>query len=121
MRDFELSRDQILLENDLAVAFFDHSPETMGHILVVPRRPARGYFDLEEEDVGAIWSLVDDAMVYQQRHYAPLGWNVGFNDGPIAGQTVGRFHVHVIPRYEGDGVGSQGVRRLLRRVAPSAA
>ena len=34
--------------------------------------------------------------------HSPQGFNVGFNDGHAAGQTVMHFHIHVIPRYEGD-------------------
>jgi diadenosine tetraphosphate (Ap4A) HIT family hydrolase len=57
--------------------------------------------------IDAVRSLIDE------RHH-PHGYNVGFNDGPAAGQTIMHFHVHVIPRYSGDTTDPRGgVRWVL--------
>ena len=49
-----------------------------------------------------MFALVDDVKRRIDSEHAPDGYNVGFNAGAAAGQTVGRLHVHVIPRYDGD-------------------
>ena len=45
--------------------------------------------------VDAVRALIDE-------RYQPDAYNVGFNDGAAAGQTIMHFHVHVVPRYQGD-------------------
>ena len=55
--------------------------------------------DQEQTEVLSTLRSVKDELVDL---YAPDGFNVGFNDGPAAGQTVDHCHVHVIPRYLGD-------------------
>src|SRR5262245_60224585 len=92
----------LLLESTLAVAFDDARPISRGHLLVAPRRHVPTYFDCTSEEKAALWALVDqarDALV--ERHH-PDGFNVGFNAGTAAGQTVDHAHIHVIPRYRGD-------------------
>jgi diadenosine tetraphosphate (Ap4A) HIT family hydrolase len=47
-------------------------------------------------------ALVDDVLALLRAEHDPDGFNVGFNLGVAAGQTVEHLHVHVIPRYDGD-------------------
>jgi diadenosine tetraphosphate (Ap4A) HIT family hydrolase len=68
----------------------------------VPRRHVASWFDLSNEEHGAILELVDRLRRRLDATYAPDGYNLGINDGPAAGQTVMHVHMHVIPRYEGD-------------------
>lgn len=88
--------------NDLAFAIRDAYPVSPGHTLVVPRRPVPGWDDATAEERLAILDLVDAVRVGLRETHAPDGFNVGFNDGAAAGQTVFHLHVHVIPRYTGD-------------------
>jgi len=107
--------DQILLNNDLAYAIWDSSPVVPMHTLVIPRRHAPDFFDLEESELLACSDLVK--MV--KDHLLMLdptieGFNLGVNVGTTAGQTVFHCHIHVIPRRPGDvpyPVG--GVRNLI--------
>ncbi len=89
--------------NDLAFAIRDGFPVSPGHTLVVPLREVATWFDASPEEQRAILELVD--VVKLQLDAAtprPDGYNVGFNVGEAAGQTVMHLHVHVIPRYRGD-------------------
>lgn len=92
----------LLAEDQLAVAFEDGFPVSPGHTLVVPRRHIEHYFEATADEKAAIWELVDRVReLLGERHRADA-FNVGFNAGAAAGQTVMHAHVHVIPRYVGD-------------------
>jgi diadenosine tetraphosphate (Ap4A) HIT family hydrolase len=93
---------EVLLENELAVAFFDAFPLSPGHTLVVPRRHESDFFKLSETEEFALWRAVRAVHDRLDARYAPPGYNLGVNVGRAAGQTVGHVHVHVIPRYAGD-------------------
>ena len=88
--------------SDLVVAFADGFPVSPGHTLVVTRRHVETYFDAGAMERAALWRAVDEVKVLLDDKYAPDGYNVGFNAGASAGQTVMHLHIHVIPRYAGD-------------------
>jgi diadenosine tetraphosphate (Ap4A) HIT family hydrolase len=91
-----------LAESSLAFAFEDEHPVSLGHALIVTRRHVATYFDCTADEKTAIWRLVDQVQNAIVTLRAPDGFNVGFNAGIAAGQTVPHMHVHVIPRYAGD-------------------
>lgn len=97
----ELERPAIA-ESPLAFAFSDAYPVSPGHALVVPRRHVATYFDCSPEEKADLWALVERVRDLLSSARQPSGFNVGFNAGPSAGQTVMHAHVHVIPRYDGD-------------------
>ena len=90
--------------NDLAFAIPDGFPVSRGHTLVVPRRVVATWFEVTLEEQRAILDLVAEVKALFERQLSPPpdGWNVGFNAGAAAGQTVPHLHVHVIPRWHGD-------------------
>lgn len=104
----DLVSRELLVESPLAVAFADSYPASPGHALVIPRRHVATYFDATPEERTAIWGLVDRVRTVLVERHRPDGFNVGFNAGPAAGQTVLHAHVHVIPRYDGDVVDPRG-------------
>jgi histidine triad (HIT) family protein len=95
---------QIIDQDERTVAFMDIAPATHGHVLVIPRRHARNLLEIDQDDLEA---TIDAAQRLAQRISERLGadgvnlWN---SCGAAASQTVFHFHVHVIPRYEGDPV-----------------
>ena len=88
--------------NDLAFAIRDRFPVSPGHTLVLTRRVVPSWFDATREEQTAIFELVDRMKAALDAELHPSGYNIGFNVGPVAGQTVMHLHVHVIPRYPGD-------------------
>lgn len=88
--------------NDLAFALRDRFPVSKGHTLVVPKRLVTTWFEAIRAEQLAILDLVDVVKDALDREFSPDGYNVGFNAGAAAGQTVMHLHVHVIPRYHGD-------------------
>ena len=89
--------------NALAFAVRDAFPVSPGRTLVVTRRVVPDWFSASEAERAAVMELVE--RVKRDLDGAtprPDGYNVGFNAGEAAGQTVRHLHVHVIPRYRGD-------------------
>ena len=92
----------IVLENELALAFYDKYPVNKGHLLIIPKRHVEQYFDLTEQERMAIDELLFKGKKMLDEQYQPDGYNIGINCGEAAGQTIFHVHVHLIPRYDGD-------------------
>jgi diadenosine tetraphosphate (Ap4A) HIT family hydrolase len=105
--------------NDLAFAIPDPFPVSPGHTLVVTKRVVATWFEASRYERLAIVDLIEEVKrLLDGRTPAPDGYNVGFNAGAAAGQTVMHLHVHVIPRYAGDVPDpSGGIRNVVRRKA----
>ncbi|HRI07520.1 MAG TPA: DEAD/DEAH box helicase family protein, partial [Nannocystaceae bacterium] len=88
--------------SELVVALRDAYPVSPGHTLILPRRHVPTWFDASAEERRALWEGVEAVKEALDREFHPDGYNVGFNAGEAAGQTVMHLHVHVIPRYHGD-------------------
>jgi len=89
-------------EDDRTVAFMDINPGTRGHLLVVPRAHARDLLAIEAEDLAAVVHAGQRLAALQVEHLGADGVNLINSCGAAAWQTVFHFHLHVIPRYEGD-------------------
>lgn len=91
-----------VLANDHCLAFFDTSPVTKGHLLIIPKHHQVTYFDLSAVEKEALAALIEAGKRYLDEHYQPDGYNIGTNCGAAAGQTIFHCHIHLIPRYTGD-------------------
>jgi diadenosine tetraphosphate (Ap4A) HIT family hydrolase len=96
------SGDEIVAKNKLCYARWDKFPVSKGHLLVIPFRHTPDYFSMTAEEKCAVLALVDKCKVVIEVEFSPAGYNIGFNVGEAAGQTVMHCHCHVIPRYVGD-------------------
>lgn len=102
--------------NELAFAFRDRFPVSPGHTLIVTRRVTPDWFSATEEEQRAVLALVSEVKRQLDKELSPDGYNVGFNAGAAAGQTVMHLHLHVIPRFRGD---MDDPRGGVRHVVPS--
>jgi histidine triad (HIT) family protein len=94
----------VVYEDETVVVFMDLNPVTPGHLLVVPREHAVGLGDLDGTTSAHVWSVGHDmARALRRSSMDCEGINVLLCDGEVASQTVFHFHLHVIPRYAGDG------------------
>lgn len=110
-------KEDVLFENELAVAFFDSFPVSKGHTLIIPRRHCEHYFELTKEEMSAIFELSQKVKDYLDQKYHPDGYNIGFNVKEAGGQSVMHTHMHVIPRYFGDSENPRGgIRKLIKRM-----
>lgn len=88
--------------SELVLALHDRYPVSPGHTLLIPRRHVATYFDASAEEQAELWRGVEAVKAFLDQELKPDGYNVGFNAGEAAGQTVMHLHIHVIPRYRGD-------------------
>ncbi|HEV2375980.1 MAG TPA: DEAD/DEAH box helicase family protein [Streptosporangiaceae bacterium] len=103
-----------LAANDSGFVVADRFPVSPGHALVIPRRVIATWWEATDKERADILALVDlvKRQLDDERH--PDGYNIGFNSGIAAGQTIGHLHVHVIPRYRGDAPDPRGgVRHVI--------
>lgn len=104
------------------VAFLDVSPLADGHVLVVPEVHVARVEDLEEEAAAALFRAVTRLAGPVRIAVGAAGMTIGINDGDATGQTVPHVHVHIVPRWEGDGASSvhgifrAGARRPVAEV-----
>jgi histidine triad (HIT) family protein len=93
-----------LCRDDLVVAFLDIRPITPGHLLVVPRSHAAGLADLPRPTGRAMFTTAQRlAAALRESGLRCDGVNFFLADGEVAGQEVDHVHLHVVPRFAGDG------------------
>lgn len=116
-----LPETDILVENELALAFYDKFPVNEGHVLIIPKRHLASLFEATQEEIISIWKLLEEVKEELDKRFHPDGYNVGVNVGAAAGQTVFHLHVHVIPRYHGDVSDPRGgIRKIKKSLVPYA-
>lgn len=96
----------IFYEDDHAIAFFDIKPLTKGHSLVVPKYHAYGILELPDEEVAPVFLAVKKVAKQLSDKFGTKAFTIGINNGKISGQAVDHLHIHIIPRFAGDGGGS---------------
>jgi ATP adenylyltransferase len=78
-------------------------PYTNGHLMVAPYEHTGKLQELDPDTVAEMMGLAQRSMAQLEQVYDPHGYNVGFNQGRIAGAGVeGHIHLHVVPRWGGD-------------------
>ncbi|RMI28302.1 HIT family protein [Nocardia stercoris] len=93
-------------EDEDVVAFMDIRPVTPGHVLVVPRVPARSLAELDPALGGKLFQVGQRlAAALRTSEIGADGVNFFLADGVTAGQEVFHVHLHVVPRKPGDGFG----------------
>ena len=93
-------------EDDGALAFLDLFPINPGHTLVIPKTHAANLAELDGADGERVFAVAHRvACALRECGVRCEGVNLFLADGEVAGQEVFHVHMHVIPRYEGDGFG----------------
>jgi histidine triad (HIT) family protein len=92
----------IVDEDERTIAFMDIAPATRGHALVIPRSHAPDILSVDSEDLSAVAVAAQRLTARAKERLRADGVNLLNSCGAAAWQTVFHFHVHVIPRYDGD-------------------
>ena len=90
-------------EDEYFRAILDLSPAAKGHTLILPKDHFDDLFDADEAVLERLLKTAQKIGAGMKRYLNCDGINVVQNNGAAAGQTVRHLHVHLIPRYEGDG------------------
>ena len=111
----KVNDNAILLENDLSL-FIDLKHSILqGSGIIVPKVHRQSTFDLTTEEIIATFSLLTEVKAFLDTEYNPQGYNLGWNCGAVAGQTVFHAHLHVIPRYTSEPHAGKGIRYWLKQ------
>lgn len=99
----EIPSATIYEDNDFRV-ILDIAPAAKGHALILPKQHYDNLWELGEEETARVMALAAKVSKAQKKALGCDGINVLQNNGTAAGQSVFHFHMHLIPRYENDGV-----------------
>ncbi|MBA2793716.1 MAG: HIT family protein [Thermoleophilaceae bacterium] len=97
----ELPAEKIT-EDEHTVAFMDINPWTRGHALVIPREHSKNLYEISDDDLARTLQAAKGLAARMRDKLGADGVNLLNSCEPAAWQTVFHFHVHVIPRYDGD-------------------
>ena len=102
-------------ENNYAYVINDAFPITEMHALIIPKRHVKTYFDLNADELGACHDLLNSMRSgILDEDSSVEGFNIGMNNGTVAGQTIDHCHIHLIPRRVGDVINATGgVRNII--------
>ena len=105
----------IAAENEFAYASYDSYPVSDLHCLIIPKRHVKDYFEMSDEELLACNDLIikikNEILAKDKTVKA---FNIGTNAGKISGQSIMHYHIHLIPRREGDVENPQGgVRSVI--------
>jgi len=96
----------IVYSDEQVMAFVDIRPVNPGHLLVIPRTHAACVAELQPELGGQMFQVAMRlAQALRQTSLPCEGVNLFLADGAVAGQEVFHVHLHVLPRFRGDGFG----------------
>jgi histidine triad (HIT) family protein len=91
-------------EDEHTLAFMDIGQVNPGHVLVALKKHAENIFALSEADAAAVFRSAARVSRAIRAAFEPQGLSVYQANGRAAGQTVLHLHIHLVPRYEGDGM-----------------
>lgn len=90
----------IVYEDDDTLAFLDIHPNAPGHTLVIPKKPFRNIFDIDQESFAAVMETVRKIAPAVRDAVGASGVHINSNHEPEAGQEVLHLHMHIIPRHD---------------------
>lgn len=105
----------IVSRNNLSYAVRDSFTVTNLHILIIPYRHVDSFLNLTQAEVNSLYQLIEKQKEELQGIDDSIkGFNLGINQGTVAGQSIPHCHVHLIPRREGDVANPLGgIRHLI--------
>ncbi len=93
-----------IFENSKFKVILDKFPGAKGHTLIIPKEHYDDIYELDAETAGNLFALTSIVAKALKKILKCEGMNILQNNGKIAGQTVMHFHIHLIPRFEDDGL-----------------
>ena len=97
---------EVVLENEEAMAVLDIHPRAGGHVFVIPKDHFENLLDAKDEKLEGIFKMVKEASKKVKEATGAEALTIGINNGRVSGQEIDHLHIHIIPRFSGDGGGS---------------
>jgi histidine triad (HIT) family protein len=94
----------VVHEDEHTLAFMDLGQVNPGHVLVAAKAHAESIYALDDAHAAAVFRAAANVARAIKDAFAPQGLSVYQANGKAAGQTVFHFHLHLVPRHEGDGM-----------------
>lgn len=91
-------------EDDEVFAFLDIAPVNVGHTLIVPKAHYANCGETPDDALSALLRAGKRVGAAAMAATGATGYNVGMNCGAVAGQVIMHTHLHIMPRFEGDGL-----------------
>lgn len=92
----------IIYEDEKTLAFLSTGPVEQGHTLVIPKKPFRNVFDVDDEYFAAVMETVRRIAPAVRDAVGAKGVHINSNHEPEAGQEVFHLHMHIVPRHNRD-------------------
>ena len=105
-------------ENDTMVAVKSNNLKhntMIGSYVIIPKSEVVSPFDLSDKEWTDSRDLMMKVKAYIDKTYKPDGYNIGWNVGPVAGQSVAHAHMHIIPRYADEPFAGKGIRSWFKQ------
>ena len=96
---------KVVYDDDDFTAILDIAPATKGHVIILPKEHVSTLAELSDEKASKILVLAKKIIKAMMQVHGFTNYNIIQNNGKLAGQTVGHFHLHLIPRYSIDEIG----------------
>ncbi|OON98568.1 MAG: histidine triad (HIT) protein [Epulopiscium sp. Nele67-Bin004] len=103
IRDNEMPAFKVY-EDDLFIVIMDRFPAGKGHVLIIPKEHAENIFEISDEVAKGLYPMAKKFAEVLKEVLGADGINIVQNNGLAATQAVFHFHLHVIPRFDGDKV-----------------
>ncbi|MEU9886363.1 HIT family protein [Sphaerisporangium sp. NPDC051011] len=94
----------VIAETADTLCFLDHLPATYGHTLIIPKQHCRDLFDISDDFFQSVMATAKQVANALRMTCSASGVNLVHASGLAAHQTVFHFHMHVVPRYDGDSI-----------------
>lgn len=95
---------RVVYETPRVICFLPQVPESYGHTLIAPKQHIADIYAAPEAVLKSILSISKELAIHYQHQVGATGINLMHASGTSAGQSVFHFHVHLIPRFDGDGL-----------------
>lgn len=92
-----------IYEDDNVLAFLDIRPVNIGHTLVIPKVHHMNLYETPDEILAHVMTVVKKLSIAIKGALNADGINIEMNNDPVAGQIIFHTHIHIIPRFSGDG------------------
>lgn len=101
-----------VFEDENIFAFLDIAPFTRGHCLVMPKKHFENIFDIEKDILQKVIVVAKDVSEKIKNNLQADGIRLSQSNGVAAGQDIMHFHLHIIPRYQNDGLSANPTATL---------